>query len=336
MVGDGPNRQSPPSPLPVLLQPSQPFAINPKDYPVVSMLSTREELKSALEAYCSHIAANNRRALETLIPIIANWVPNEEDYDEVTEDGGIPLFRLRSLCHLVGLWSVVGQLSDPTDLLTRWEELAPLLELDGVHRLRVPGEDAVLADQEYRELKFNEYVTVVEAALKDRVLEEARGTVAFPEELRILFELGVDGLSGAGLEIWQGQFGCAFWIGLGQEPVKDLAVRVQGPDTRLGRWGGTIRDCFSPFDGWEVEWIIAGGWGIGCGCDAQTCCAVFCRRPDEEEFAWRYTISCEYDGRVFDTIPQLFDYYKDFEQGAMDMHVEWNANEECLFPFGLF
>lgn len=107
----------------------------------------------------------------------------------------------------------------------------PLLELHRLNRLRSPGfeedEDeegvrhpvAVLADQEYRELKFNEYVAVVEAALLDSVLEEARDTVAFPEELRILFELGVKGLSGAGLAKWQGQFGYAFWIGLGQEPI---------------------------------------------------------------------------------------------------------------------
>lgn len=313
------------------------------------MLSTREEIKSALEAYRSHIAANNRRALERLIPIIANWVPNREDFDEddMPEDDEISRYRLKCLSSLIDFGAIVRKLSDPTDVLTRWEELMPLLELDGVNRLRLPGfeeeedEDgvrhpvAVLADQEYRELKFNEYVTVVEAALRDRVLEEARGTVAFPEELRILFELGVDGLSGAGLAIWQGQFGCAFWIGLGQEPIGDVATRAGGPDTEMGRWGTTIRQHFTPPDYEEDKWVIAGGWGIGKGCDAQTCCAVFCRRTDEEEFAWRYAISCEYDGRVFDTIPQLFDYYKDFEQGAMDQHLEWSASEEGLFVPGV-
>lgn len=312
------------------------------------MLSTREEIKSALEAYRSHIAANNRRALERLIPIIANWVPNREDYDEddIPEDE-IPRCRLKCLSSLIDFGSIVSKFSDPTDVLTRWEELMPLLELDGVNRLSVPGfeededEDGVrypvvvLADQKYRELKFNEYVAVVEAALKDRVLEEARGTVAFPEELRILFDLGVDGLSGAGLAIWQGRFGCAFWIGLGQEPIGDVARRVGGPDTEMDPWGGTIRREFDTDYIKQDEWVVAGGWGIGKGCDAQTCCAVFCRRIDEEEFAWRYTINCEYDGRVFDTIPQLFDYYKDFEQGAMDQHVELYANEGYLFVPGV-
>ncbi|OIW34820.1 hypothetical protein CONLIGDRAFT_626870 [Coniochaeta ligniaria NRRL 30616] len=312
------------------------------------MLSTREEIKSALEAYCSEIAANNRRGLETLIPIIANWVPKEgSEFDDVPEDE-VPRFRLESLCHLVGHWGIIGRLSDPTELLTRWDELAPLVELDGVIRLRAPGQDSemnidgrtypleVLADQEYRELKFNEYVTVVEAALRERVLEEARDTVAFPEELRILFELGVDGLCGPGLIEWQGQgCGCHFWIGLGREGVEDVAARVQGPDTEMRRWGVTIRGCFTqaPWpDQGPGEWVIAGGWGIGTGHDAQTCCAVFCRRPDEEEFAWRYVISCEYDQVVFNTIPDLFEYYKDFEQGAFDQRVEDYADEGSLFP----
>jgi len=312
--------------------------------------STKDEIKSALEAYRSHIAANNRRALERLIPFIANWVPNREDYneDDILEDE-VPRYRLKCLSSLIGFGSIVSKLSDPTDVLTRWEELMPLLELDGVNRLRFPGfeededEDGVrhpvaaLADQKYRELKFNEYVAVVEAALRDRVLEEARGAVAFPEELRILFELGVDGLSGAGLAKWQGQFGCAFWVGLGQEPIGDVAIRVVGPDTEMGRWGGTIWREFNATDEVkEDEWVVAGGWGIGIGCDAQTCCAVFCRRrSDEEEFAWKYTINCEYDSRVFDTVPQVFEYYRDFEQGAMDQHLEWGANEESLFVPGV-
>jgi hypothetical protein len=46
-------------------------------------------------------------------------------------------------------------------------------------------------------------------------------------------------------------------------------------------------------------------------------------------------LRCKYDGRVFDTIPQLFDYYKDFEQGAMDQHLDWDANEESLFVPGV-
>ncbi|KAJ9165749.1 hypothetical protein NKR19_g2 [Coniochaeta hoffmannii] len=265
--------------------------------------STKDEIKSALEAYRSHIAANNRRALERLIPFIANWVPNREDYneDDILEDE-VPRYRLKCLSSLIGFGSIVSKLSDPTDVLTRWEELMPLLELDGVNRLRFPGfeededEDGVrhpvaaLADQKYRELKFNEYVAVVEAALRDRVLEEARGAVAFPEELRILFELGVDGLSGAGLAKWQGQFGCAFWIGLGQEPIGDVAIRVVGPDTEMGRWGGTIRREFNATDGVKED-----------------------ERSDEEEFAWKYTINLK------DVVFQSSNNF-----GERDANTAWN------------
>ncbi|RKU41392.1 hypothetical protein DL546_004712 [Coniochaeta pulveracea] len=263
------------------------------------MLSTREEIKSALDAYHSYIAANSRRALETLIPIIANWVPAEDDD---TTEKEVPLLRLKSLNRLVDYRPVIRRLSDPTEVLTRWDELVPLLELDGVRRFRLPGLDeeededgvrhplAVLADQEYRELKFNEYIAVVEAALKDRVLEEARGTVAFPEELRILFELGVDGLNGIGLQIWRGMFGCAFWDGLGQGNLEDVASRVQVPDTKI---------------------------------------------EDEKQFAWRYTTGSEYGGQIFDTIPQLLDYYQGYEQYSMDYYVGDYANEEDLFPPGL-
>lgn len=81
------------------------------------------------------------------------------------------------------------------------------------------------------------------------------------------------------------------------------------------------------------EWVVAGGWGIGDGRDAQYCCAVFCRRVDETDskFAWRYVISDEYCARLFDTIPQLLDFYQDYQLGDMSHLVEEDANEECLF-----
>jgi hypothetical protein len=303
-----------------------------------AMLSTKEEIKSALEAYCSHIAATNRRVLEAFIPVMVNWVPNEDW--ELAEDE-IPATRLKSLSHLVGFPDVVGQLSDPTDLLTRWEELVPLLELDGVRRLRVSREEEdergrkylvssdVLADQEDRALQFDEYVTAIEAALRERALEEVRGTIAFPEELRILFELGVDGLLGSDLEKYRDMWGCTFWVGPGQEFVEKVVSRVGGPDDNMlkdPKYCMTLRDMSSLEEGW----VVAGGWDTGCTLDAIWCCAVFCRRTDEEEFAWRYTITCESDARVFDTIPQLLDYYKDFGQTNMDQLIA-DANEECLF-----
>lgn len=294
----------------------------------------------------SYIAANNRRALERLIPIIVNWVPNEDfEEDERSDDQFILRHKLQSLeYHLLEFGAIVLKFSDPTDVLTRWDELVPLLELDGVNRLRLPGYDgddddgiplpvAVLADQQYREVKFNEYVTAVEAALEDRVLEEARGSVAFPEELRVLFELGVDGLCGPGLAGLRSMFGCDFWIGLGKERIGDVVARVGVPGDGLLPWGGANWQVFDGLDDdGDQNFVIAGGWGVGSGLDAQNCCAVFCRRKDEEEFAWWYTISDEYGSFAFDTIPKLLDYYKDYQQTAF----EGDVDQLALFEDGMF
>jgi hypothetical protein len=238
------------------------------------------------------------------------WKPlslllRDEDW-ELAEDEILPE-KLKRLCGLVGFWDIVGRLSDPTDLLTRWEKCVPLLELDGVCRLRVPREEkceeggkypvAMLADQEYRVLKFEEYVTVIEATLGERALEEGRGTIAFPEELRILSELGVDGLLGAGLENCRSWWGIAFWFGPGEEPIEKVVSRVGGPDDNIQGLCLTLRAISSLEEGW----VVAGGWDTGYAHDAEFCCAVFCRRADEEdaEFAWRYTRTCESDARVF-------------------------------------
>jgi hypothetical protein len=87
---------------------------------------------------------------------------------------------------------------------------------------------AELADQEYRALKFDEYVTIIEAALRERALEEVRSTIAFPEELRILSKLGVDGLLGVGPQGRRDWKGIAFWVGPGAEPIEKVDSRVGG------------------------------------------------------------------------------------------------------------
>jgi hypothetical protein len=286
------------------------------------MLSTKEDIRSALEAYRSHIAAHNRRALEIFIPVIANWVP-DEDW-ELSEEEVLPE-KLKSLSNLLQNWDLEEALvSDPTELLTRYEELVPLLDLDGVGRLRKNnlGEDEE-GDKEYRALKINEYFTVIETALKEHSLEEVRGTIAIPEELRILSELGVDGLDGPGLGQYRSRHQAAFWTGPGEYGAPErITQRVKGPDAIRHDSGLDLLD----------EWVVAGGWETGHGVEA-TCCAVFCRRVDEKDFAWRYTVNLtfECDFLMFDTIPQLLDWYKDFRQESLDYIRDYDADEELLF-----
>jgi hypothetical protein len=100
---------------------------------------------------------------------------------------------------------------------------------------------------------------------------------------------------------------------------------------RWSKW-----QVFDRPDNGDQDFVIAGGWGIGSGLNAQSCCAVFCRRKDEEEFAWWYTISDEYAGFAFDTIPKLLDYYKGYQQTAFEGDVDELAHEEYLFEGGMF
>lgn len=282
------------------------------------MLSTKEDIRSALDAYRSHIAAQNRLALEIYIPAIANWVPNEDF--ELDEDEVLPR-KLEALSGVLGDWDLEDAgVSEPTELLTRYEELVPVLDLDGVGRIRQHNlrQDGA-GDKEFRARQIEEYFTVIEAALKERSLEEVRGTIAVPEELRILCDLGVDSLHGPGLGRYRSQVQTAFWDGPGEVPAR-LVERVRDPGDLESHAGLGLFD----------ELVIAGGWEIGDG-NYATCCTVFCRKVDEKEFAWRYTFTEEGDFRIFDTIPQLLEWYKSLREERLDHVRDDAADEETMF-----
>jgi hypothetical protein len=61
------------------------------------MLSSREEIVTAPGAYCAHISARNRRALEYHTPLIENTQAHEDD---IAEDE-IPQARLNPLSTLL-------------------------------------------------------------------------------------------------------------------------------------------------------------------------------------------------------------------------------------------
>lgn len=281
--------------------------------------SSKEDILTALEVYCSHIAAQNRQALELYIPLIANAEPPEDA--EIPKDEVLPE-RLVSLSQLLdapidvilrsieNLGQNPGIVSEPTEVLTRYEELVPLLGLDGVDRIRKnrPGEEDE-SDKEHRALMVNEYFTGIETALKEHSLEEVRDTITIPEELRILSELGVDCLHGPGLGLFRSRHQVTFWLGPGEYGAPaSYSARVQDPDTMSYHSGLDNKN----------EWVVAGGWDMGCAPDYAFCAAVFCRRVDEEDFAWRYTLSLEGDWRVFDTIPELLAWYKEFNVESLD------------------
>jgi hypothetical protein len=54
---------------------------------------------------------------------------------------------------------------------------------------------------------------------------------------------------------------------------------------------------------------------------------------DEEEFAWRYITCLAFEAyqHIFDTIPQLLDWYEDFREESLDHVRDYTACEELLF-----
>jgi hypothetical protein len=70
--------------------------------------------------------------LEIYLPVIANWVP-DEDW-ELSGEEVLPQ-KLVSLSGLLDCDLEEARLSDPAELLTRYDVLVPLLEIDGVARM---------------------------------------------------------------------------------------------------------------------------------------------------------------------------------------------------------
>lgn len=59
-------------------------------------------------------------------------------------------------------------------------------------------------------------------------------------------------------------------------------------------------------DGWDPQgWTMGGGWNSGDGQDA-LCCVVYCRKPGEDGWKWRYVVNLwERVMYVFESIPEF-------------------------------
>lgn len=79
-------------------------------------------------------------------------------------------------------------ISAPGDVLDRYEELATKVRLDGT---------MTIEDPETRAAKRQEYMSALSDSLREKSLEEVRGTMAIPEEFRELSE-PVDRVLGPG------------------------------------------------------------------------------------------------------------------------------------------
>lgn len=101
-----------------------------------------------MDAYRTHVAAQNRRALGIYVPFVANAQFDEADAEE-DDDGAL-------------------------------DELAPRLRLDGT--MVMPNAE------EERAPRRHQYLSAVETALRATSLEEVRPALSVPQEFRALAE----------------------------------------------------------------------------------------------------------------------------------------------------
>ncbi|KAK1622589.1 hypothetical protein BDP81DRAFT_400084 [Colletotrichum phormii] len=166
------------------------------------MASSLDDIAASLAAYCAFISAQNRRALEVYVPFIAAAVPDDlEDDDDVEE------LRLDGLNTLLDANLQDFGVSEPIKVLTRYDELAPKIGLDGTY---VMQDHEGTSDE--REATRREYLSIIEENLRRKSREDVRESISIPEDFRVPAGL-VDGVVGYGLPVFRNETHPAFWWG---------------------------------------------------------------------------------------------------------------------------
>ncbi|KAI6081463.1 hypothetical protein F4821DRAFT_26315 [Hypoxylon rubiginosum] len=260
------------------------------------MHSTTAEILEALDEYRTHIAAHNRRALEIYVPWLESITPSEDDLEDM-EDGRAEERKMDFLYQLIGSGAADHGVEKPRDILDRYDELCPLLCLDGT--LVRPSDEAERAWARDRHFR------TIEEELKKKALEDVRDTITVPAEMLVLAE-HVDSLHGSGLMDWISEHQVTFWYGPEWHGSSYLAETVMTPDE--------IREGSSlGAEGWEV----AAGVECGAGENA-TAWIAYCRKASTDPWEWRYFVErLEYRLDVFDTIPDLLRWYKTFREQSL-------------------
>lgn len=117
-------------------------------------------------------------------------------------------------------------------------------------------------------------------------------------------------ISGTGLEPYLGRQQIFFWSGYSRcdQDSTSYVRRVKTPEE--------IRKI-SQID---EEWEVAGGWTPGDGPEG-TFSIVYCRKPGETAWVWRYVftgLQGLFEREIFDSLPELLVWYADFEEEEPD------------------
>ncbi|KAH0428726.1 hypothetical protein CcaCcLH18_08840 [Colletotrichum camelliae] len=126
--------------------------------------------------------------------------------------------------------------------------------------------------------------------------------IRFPKELRIVAG-EVHGLIGPGMPYHNLQQ-LTFWS-LTMDTSRVKTSEELENETGLNDWDP---------QGWKME----GGWNSGDGQDASYC-VVYCRKPGEEGWKWRYVVNLGERGmHVFESIPEFLGWYAHFREDHLD------------------
>ncbi|KXH64064.1 hypothetical protein CSAL01_01311 [Colletotrichum salicis] len=122
-----------------------------------------------------HVASHKGPNFVTSVPLVADAEPED---GELEDDEDINDFRPEALHPLFDM-SLSLFVSTPREILTRWDELCVVYNLQGTSPAgRKPSEEDVALNEAWFEL--------VEEYLKKRCRREVRETLRIPEEFRVL------------------------------------------------------------------------------------------------------------------------------------------------------
>ncbi|CAI0650769.1 unnamed protein product [Colletotrichum noveboracense] len=226
--------------------------------------------------------------------------------DELEDDEDLNELRLEALGSLLDTTLADFGVSEPNEVLTCYDELAPKIGADGTYVMHE-------GSHEEREAKRREYLDEIEKNLKLKSREDVRETISNPEDFRTLAGL-VDGVLGYGIPFWRNTTQPAFWWGC-RRYLGSYASTVMTPEE------------LEEYAGLGSSWKIAGGWTPGTGPDANFG-ILYCRQCDEDAWQWRYTLCTAVDGEhIFETTPDFLAWYTHFgEDDEVPDPKDLNAN----------
>lgn len=242
------------------------------------MKSTPEEIEAALANYRKVTAERNKRDLQIFVDAIVNADFEDEQVRDEFTDEQMHKERMGQLGELVQ--DDLDNLSQPTELMERYDELAASLYLDGTF-----GGDI---DPEKRANRAEAYFKALEAALRERAPEEVKETISVPEEFRVLAR-HITGICGPGLPKNHTERGITFsCVGAFDE----ISSRMLTPEETRAEL--------------VIDERIALGWNPGHATYCEWKC-VYAQQADGS-WAWEFLFFDDFDARAFDNIPELLEY----------------------------